>query len=274
MNLNNNLTSQQVKEMDYVSFVGLLNETNRPPGGKDSIRRMVQNSFIDRESYVLHSGCNTGYCSFEIAHLTKCKIVGIDLNEKMIASAQSKLQQEIIEYKDRISFKTGDAQKLEFDDNTFDLVMSGGSTAFIKDKQKAISEYLRVCKPYGFVADTCLFYVSTPPKRLLDEINEKIKINIQPWDEKYWIDLYGNSGLEIYYVHSSKMKSDPSEQEVMEYCKKMIINSAFTKDLHETAILKLYDYMILFNENHKYLGYNVLVCRKTPKNEQVALFGY
>jgi ubiquinone/menaquinone biosynthesis C-methylase UbiE len=267
------VTSKEIKKMDYVSFMGLLNETNRPPGGKDSMRRMAQNAFLTASSYVLHSGCNTGYCSFELCHLTKCKVVAIDVNDFMIASAQKKLAKEPLPYRDLMVFEKGNAKNLKFKDNTFDSVMSGGSTAFMDEKEKVVEEYARVCKPYGFVGDVVLYYHKSPPKDLISKMNKAMNTSIKKWSKEDWISLYTNAGLELYYLHDAKMNVFPTATDVKKYCEELVKQSTLDQKLHVVAIKKLYDYMILFNQNHQYLSYAVALFRKNPSREQVTLFG-
>lgn len=267
------ITPEIIKKMDYVSFMGFLNETNRPPGGKDSMRRMAQNAFLTSSSHVLHSGCNTGYCSFELCHLTKCKVTAIDLNDAMIASARQKLENEPKPYRDLITFGKGDARNLQFDDDTFDLVMSGGSTAFMDEKERVVSEYFRVCKPYGFVGDVVLYYHKNPPKNLISKINKALNISIRKWSKNDWISLYTNTGMELYYIHDAKMNVYPTTSDVRSYCEQMVERMQLDSECHLAAVKKLYDYMILFNQNHRYLSYAILLFRKNPSKEQITLFG-
>ncbi len=269
------LSSNEILTMNYVDFLALINETNRPPGGKDSVRRLAINSFINSNSLVLHSGCNTGFCSFEISHTTKCKVNAIDINKNMIFSARRRLEKEPIFFKKRISFDVIDAHKLPFKDNYFDLVFSGGSTAFMKNPSKVVKEYKRVCKPYGFIGDICLFYKKKPPLELLDKINKLLNLKIQPWGKDYWVSLYTKENLELYYDYISDMPYAPKEKDVKEYAKKMIEGSLYDypKKVRKIAEDKLYNYMNLFNENHKFLMYGVLLFRKDFQEEQITLFG-
>lgn len=264
---------EQIEQMDYVSFMGVLDENNRPPGGKKSIREILQNCFLTQEANVLHVGCNTGYSSFEIAHLLKCRVTGIDLNQKMIEAANHKLSVDLEEYRNRLCFQVGDARHLPFPDKHFDLVFSAGSTAFMADREQCLAEFKRVCKPYGFIADTFLFYPETPPTDLLVKINNSIGINIQPWNERYWTDAYRNQDLETYYYKPHKMETLPTDDEVKRYCESMISRSTLSEEVHEIAINKLYFYMDLFNQNHRYLNYAVLIMRNSPEKEQISLFG-
>ena len=262
-----------IMRLDYVSFMGFLNETNRPPGGKDSMRRMAQNAFLTKDSHVLHSGCNTGYCSFELSHLIKCRVTALDLNDAMLASANKKSAKEPAPYCDLISFQKGDAHSLDVGDDTFDLVMSGGSTAFMKDKEKVVSEYVRVCKPYGFVGDVFLYYHTDPPQQVIDAINAELGISIQKWGKDDWVSLYTDAGLEAYYAYDAKMPVHPTDEDVKKYCATMVDQNGLAGDQRQVALDKLYGYMRLFNENHKYLSYAVLLCRKVPEKEQISLFG-
>ncbi|MBU1870669.1 class I SAM-dependent methyltransferase [Patescibacteria group bacterium] len=269
------LTKNEVLKMGYVDFLALLNETNRPPGGKDSVRRMAINSFINFKSKVLHSGCNTGYCSFEISHLTKCKVNAVDVNKNMVAAGKKKLKLEPDIFKNNISFSLSDAHKLNFKSNMFDLVFSGGSTAFMKNPPQVVKEYKRVCKPYGFIGDMCMFYKKKPPLSLLNKINKLLNIKIKPWDKQYWVSLYTNEGLELFYDYTDNMPYDPTSKEVMVYCEKMI-RDAFIgqdEDVIKLGIKKFFSYMSLFNENHKYIAYSVLLFRKNMVEEQISLFG-
>jgi len=273
--MNKKYTKKEIMEMDYVDFLALLNETNRPPGGKDSIRRMAINSFLTENSSVLHSGCNTGYCSFEITHLTKCKTTAIDINENMVDASHKKLKKEPEVFRKKISFHVADAHNLAFKDNSFDLVFSAGSTAFMKNPSRVVCEHKRVCKPYGFVGDICIYYKKKAPVKLLNNINKLLKIEIKPWNKNYWVSLYQNEELELYYDFTDNMPYHPNKKEVSEYCEKMVKNAFFNQPpkITEAAIEKLFGYMSLFNENHKYIAYSVLIFRKDVVKEQVTLFG-
>ena len=268
-----NMTSEDLQKMDYVSFMGLLDENNRPPGGKKSIREILINTFISKESKVLHVGCNTGYSSFEIMHLTKCHVTGIDLNQNMIASGKNKILLDHDQIQHKIDFQIGDASQLKFENESFDLVFSAGSTAFMANRKQCLIEFKRVCKFYGFVADTFLFYSSKPPAGLIQKINQAINIQIQEWDDKYWLNAYQEIGLENYYYEKYQMDFFPSENDVKEYCEKLIKESSLKPELWEVAISKLFDYMSLFNENHKYLSYGVAIFRKPFLKNQISLFG-
>jgi ubiquinone/menaquinone biosynthesis C-methylase UbiE len=263
-------TLQDIEKMNYVQLLASLQEINRPPGGKDSVRRIVQNTFLNEKSNVLDVGCNTGYSTFDIAHLVKCKVTGLDISEEMIKTANIFKSKD--SYSDLIDFVVGDGMSLPFEDNTFDLTMSGGSTAFIDDKVKALQEYSRVTKTWGFVADVNFFYEKEPPNEMINELNTLMDINIQPWNKSYWLDVYKQTGLEMYYSYFNNVYV-PSGQEIIDYCNIMTNNIPSHDDAKVLINERLVKLMTLFAENHTYLSYGVYILRKRQEPEQINLFG-
>ena len=63
------INAKEIITMSYVDLMAFIGETNRPPGGKNSIRELVINTFVNSESSVLDVGCNTGYCTFDSGRL-------------------------------------------------------------------------------------------------------------------------------------------------------------------------------------------------------------
>ncbi len=264
------MNADKIKKMNYVDLMAFLGEVNRPPGGKDSIRQLVQNCFITRNSKVLDVGCNTGYCSFEIAHLSKCKVIGVDINQNMVETANKNRKSDFLD--NFVKFKIADAMDLPFEDNSFDIVMSGGSTAFIENKEKALKEYKRVLKPWGFIADINFFYKTKPPARIINELNKLMNINIEPWNMNYWLNLYNKCNLEKYFIYKNDI-SQVSKKEVKQYCLEMVKERKLSQEIHKELTEKILQAMLLFNENHKYLAYGIFIFRKRSIKEQISLFG-
>ena len=249
------LSAQQIENMPYVEFMALLNEVNRPPGGQISVRQSIQNSFINHKSKVLDIGCNTGYCTFEIAHLAKADVTGIDISPNMVEAA--KLYQSKDPLGHLVNFLVADGMEIPFKDESFDVAFSGGSTAFIKNKKKAISEYARVVKPWGFVIDI--------------NLNNLLEISIEPWGLEYWMNLYKICGLEKYYTFTDKVKL-VSKNDVKLYCRTIAQEKKYSSEIESAIYRRLNKTMTLFNKNHKYLSYGVIISRKRPIKEQISLF--
>lgn len=98
-----------------------------------------------RNLKVLDVGCGTG------RHLSRFpagnELYGVDLSESMLAEARVK--------NPGGTFEAASADKLPYEDNTFDLVFSSRVIQHMRDQQKMIDEMARVCKPGGRVIMIC-----------------------------------------------------------------------------------------------------------------------
>lgn len=262
--------AEKIRRMPYVDLMAFIGEINRPPGGKDSVRQLVQNCFINENSKVLDVGCNTGYCSFEVCHLAKCHVMGIDISPEMIHAAKEFKKSDPMG--NLVEFEVADGIKIPFTQNSFDVVLSGGSTAFIDNKQAAIKEYKRVLKPWGFLADINFFYARPVPKKVINDLNALMGIKIQKWDENYWLELYETCGLEKYFIYKNVAEA-VIDKEIKEYCLKMVESKNLGKDSKKVLFERLLPIMRLFNKNNKYLNYGVFIFRKRPTEDQITLFG-
>lgn len=92
--------------------------------------------------YVLDIGSSTGIIdNFLSDHLKE--LVGIDIDEKAVAFAQQNFK------KSNLSFFVDDAMNLNFNSNTFDVVICAQIYEHVPDQEKLLSEIFRVLKPRG-----------------------------------------------------------------------------------------------------------------------------
>lgn len=102
--------------------------------------------FGNAEGRVLDVACGTG-ANFPYLPST-VDLVGVDISPEMLAKARERLTR--LELKGTV--EEMDAQALEFDDNSFDTVISSLSTCTFPDPVTAIEEMNRVCKPTGRIS--------------------------------------------------------------------------------------------------------------------------
>jgi ubiquinone/menaquinone biosynthesis C-methylase UbiE len=95
---------------------------------------------------VLDVGCGSGIITREIAILTKGKVIGVDNSEDMINVAKK-----ILKNFDNVKLLVNDKNKLDFDDNTFDVVTCNLVLMWANNPQELVNEMARVCKPGGIV---------------------------------------------------------------------------------------------------------------------------
>ena len=93
---------------------------------------------------ILDVGCGTGFFTILLAKRGH-QVTGIDLTPDMILHARELAKEEGAD----CEFHVMDAEHPEYDDNTFDFVISRNLTWTLPDAQKAYKEWMRVLKPGG-----------------------------------------------------------------------------------------------------------------------------
>lgn len=270
------ITPQMIRGMNYTDFISLIRETNRCPGGKDTIRRIIQNSYVNSSSHILEVGSNTGFTSLEVARCVKAKLDGIDVSEACVDEALCLLKEDTKEIQELVDFQVASAYEIPFEADTFDLVITGGATSFMDQKKLAIEEYMRVVKPWGFISATQLFYVKEPPASVLDRVSEAIGVKIEPMGEKEWLDVFHNheTDLELYYFYRNDLqhRTESVLDEYIEYFIQKPHIADLSHDVQDEIRVKWKYYLEIFNENHKYLGYFTALFRKRLIAEEPELF--
>ena len=263
------------EKMSYVDFISFLIETNRCPGGKDTINWILQNSFANKNSNVLEIGSNTGFSSLEVARLLKCNVLGIDVVEDAVNTANNELANDTLEIQNLVKFKVASAYDIPCPTNSIDLIIAGGSTSFMNDKSKAVSEMYRVLKDWGFCSVTNLFYHTQPPKELLKKVSDIIGTEIQYTNEKYWLDIYTKSSQFEVYKFETEQLSEQSGETIAAYIDFFMNKphiSCLTEKEKNQIRTKWYDILTVFNENHKYLSFIKCLLRKRAIPEEPELF--
>ena len=73
------------------------------------------------------------------------KIIGADISEGMMEIGRKKIEK--LGLQNKIEFRKGDAEKLEFGDNTFDAITIGFGVRNFQNLEKGLTEMKRVLKP-------------------------------------------------------------------------------------------------------------------------------
>lgn len=134
-------------------------------GGCKATEKLVELCRIGRDKYVLVVGCGVGVAPCYLAGKHGCRVAGIDISEEMVKRSKERAKREGVE--DRVEFRTADAQHLPFEDDTFDAVICESVNAFISNRPGALSEYVRVAKPGGYVGLNEVTWLKEPPHDLV-----------------------------------------------------------------------------------------------------------
>jgi len=111
----------------------------------DAVTWKITEPYIPKDSraLILDAAGGTGKWSMPIA---KCgpKVVLVDISDGMLNVARAKIAKEDLQ--NRIEVNKGDIRKLDFEDETFDLVFCDHALCFIKEQEEAVRELVRILK--------------------------------------------------------------------------------------------------------------------------------
>jgi len=104
---------EQSTFFDFAAEVGLTKHI----GGIAATEALIERCHIGRESTILDVGCGVGASACFIATKVGCRVVGVDILEKMVKRSRERAARQKIT--DRVEFRVTDAQNLPFEDNFF-----------------------------------------------------------------------------------------------------------------------------------------------------------
>jgi len=100
---------------------------------------------------VVDIGCGTGIIAFLTLEAGAKKVICGDISDMMLEMGKESAA--ILGYgKEKIQFHQFDAGSLPFEDNSFDVVVTGMAFGLFPDQEKAVREMYRVLRPGGTVS--------------------------------------------------------------------------------------------------------------------------
>jgi len=170
-------------------------------GGLKTTEELIELCHIEEGKYVLEVGCGVGITACYIAKKIGSRVVGVDICQRMVDRSVERAKREGVE--DRVEFRVADAQSLPFEDALFEVVIGEFVTAFPKDKERAVSEYVRVTKPGGYVGLNEGTWIKAPPPELVEYLSRTTGAKFLTSNE--WGELLEDSGLRGIEVRTYKI---------------------------------------------------------------------
>jgi len=109
---------------------------------------------------ILDVACATGNAALAAAR-RGCAVTAIDLDPGMLAVAQRRAETERLP----VTLHQADAQRLPFQDSSFDTVLSAYGAMFAPDARTTARELTRVCRPGGRIV-----LANWPPRGVIDQV--------------------------------------------------------------------------------------------------------
>jgi len=147
-----NTIKKPVGTRDWYDFIGLLADMipGIQMGGREATYTLLDMCGVDETKRILDVGCGGGYTACLIAEKYGAHVDGIDISEVMISKAQQRAGRRGVA--DLVGFRTADAYKIPFDDQSFDVVLVESVLVPLPgDKLQAIREMMRVLRPGGLI---------------------------------------------------------------------------------------------------------------------------
>ena len=237
-------------------------------GGLKATGELIELCHINKGKYVLVVGCGVGITPCYLAKRYGCRVVGVDLSERMIDRSNERAKREGVG--DRVECRVADAQNLPFEDALFDAVICESVNAFVEDRQRAASEYVRVTKPGGYVGLNECTWIKAPPPRLAEYLSRTLGGAEFPTCDNGWKELLEGSGLRetvarIYKTNAlSQWINEVRQFEFLDFLRAwyrflfLFIKSSACRRFAKEALTMPKSIFRVF----KYCGYGIYVGRK------------
>jgi ubiquinone/menaquinone biosynthesis C-methylase UbiE len=130
-------------------FVKLLDEARKLDSIRACKNKMLNLLEVQKGHRILDVGCGTGDDVMELARLVGSEglVIGVDKSQTMISEAKKRSAGLGLP----VEWYLGDAQHLDFADDTFDSCRADRIFSNVENPQKVLAEMIRVTRPGGLV---------------------------------------------------------------------------------------------------------------------------
>jgi SAM-dependent methyltransferase len=146
-------------EADPYLLFGLLGKQVIHPGGRRATEELLSLAALAPGQEVLDIGCGAGTTAIEMATRFGVTVTAADISPDMTDRATANGRRAGVAH--RLSVENADICALPYEDGRFDRVVAEAVTMFV-DRDRAIAELVRVCRPGGLVLAT-EFHWQRPP---------------------------------------------------------------------------------------------------------------
>ncbi|MFB0534953.1 MAG: class I SAM-dependent methyltransferase [Anaerolineae bacterium] len=174
--------------LDVQAYVGITKHN----GGFEATNELLSLCHIEDAQEVLNVGCGIGVGSTYIAKRHGCRVVGVDISEKMIEWSRQRAREERVE--DKVEFRIANVLELPFEANRFDVVLCESVLNFVEDRQQAIRECVRVTKPGGYVGLNETYWIEEPSPEIVAQVQALVGTDVPT--AATWQALWEESGLQ------------------------------------------------------------------------------
>lgn len=173
--------------LDMQAYVGITKHI----GGLPATRLLLSLCHAGEAREILEVGCGIGVGPVHAARTYHCRVVGVDISERMIEWSRRRAREAHVD--DRIDLQVADVLALPFESDRFDATLCESVLAFVADKEQAIRELVRVTRPGGYVGLNEAFLLPETPSPRVVELARQMGSEIVSLAA--WRALWDGSGL-------------------------------------------------------------------------------
>jgi SAM-dependent methyltransferase len=187
------LTAEEVMDLDPYSFLAALGKRVVRPGGHRSTEELFALAHLSASDSVLDVGCGVATTGIEIVERFGSRVTISDKSQLMLAEARLNVDKAGL--RDRIEVDWGDIVDLPYANDTFDVTIIEAVTMFV-DRERAISECVRVTKPGGRILDHEFCWRDRPNLEALEILRQPMMCPAINFDDvRNWKLLFERHGV-------------------------------------------------------------------------------
>ncbi|XP_013184069.1 uncharacterized protein LOC106129915 [Amyelois transitella] len=160
------LDQGQYSKHGLEKYEWIFGETFLSTGGITTTMQVLKHVQLGENPKVLDVGSGLGGHSFLFAEKYGAEVLGLDLSENMLEIARKHLDKRP-HLKDKVRFEFQDCTKIDYPENSFDLVYSRDALIHIRNKTELFKKIYKWLKPNGYVLFTD--YVRGEDERMYTE---------------------------------------------------------------------------------------------------------
>lgn len=169
------------------------------PGGLALSEHLAFLAGLSSDTRVLDVAAGTGSTALFLAERFGCRVVGLEYGRELVSRANNAAA--AAGQSHWVSFQQGDAEKLPFDDGSFDVILCECAYCTFPNKETAASEFARVLCPGGRLALSDLTRSGPLPSEL-DGLLAWISCIADAQPVESYLSYLKSAGLEIDLVEN------------------------------------------------------------------------
>jgi ubiquinone/menaquinone biosynthesis C-methylase UbiE len=209
------------------------------PGGMKATKQLLDQLQITKDSKVIDIASGKGTTAVYIAQKYGCSVVGIDIDNGLVEESKRIARKKGLEK--LVTFQTGDALRLSFEDNSFDVAVSQAMLVLVEDKIRTIQEAHRVIKKGGKAGWLELSWKKEINAEFLDIVSNVLcaycMTNVSTYEG--WEKIFRKAGIENIVIHKGDNVRgtfmDKLNDEGLFNMVKIMFNTMMKKDIRKRS---------------------------------------